>query len=1801
MKRLQPIRVETSSRRGGAVIVVVLTLMTSLAFIGLFFYTLADNELSVATAFEKKPDQVIDPDGVSDFALQQVLVSTPSNRPRSPLHGGIVTYKGNRTAISDKSLLAHVIGLVAADGTPVDVRPRNGRGIGVYGTNLSSGQPKSTASGEIDFDYNGDYDATNAGTRAATREATGTDFRLNFSSLTSGTGAPFDLDVNPRFIHLPDVDYTYPDVNSLFLSYDTVLPNGTRVVIPSYQRPQLFPDYRTAGFATLYTDPQTLPQVLRPHALSVYNVSEDINGNGSLDPGEDLDGDGSISAIRRYAILPGGTVAHSGDRNRIIAPFSSFPSFGSTAANQMGVFSSSAQYELDVDADGDGVLDSIWLDLDHPIVDLADGRQAVPMFYVKVIDMDALLNVNHHGHDPRFTFNSNNAAADAFSQVYGLTNAWIHASNQGASPAEVNPLPALYADPASANDIDQTAATVAAATLQHRGIFADNSTGPPTDRTPAFNTPDSTSRIRMANAELFRLLHGSPEYRSDLSYANSNAGADIPGRYGEAVTANGLPAQVLRNALLASGGSGVFPSAGDTRLYDDDGDDNNPSDPAPPAVTDDNFSSGRTYPNNFYNLLSNPLVYPYSVHPRDFTGLGQYAPLGLTYSINPNLPANIGAVRYLAGLELSMPINPSRWLYYGTRDMTTSVLTPAAWQDLDNGVVVTPGLSSVPWSRGANPGSNDRLFDPRISGTPYDGLLNENDELVADANFPTQVDAPFPPSELAALHPSDQQWQLIRDNSRLRKLASFNFEASRRAAAIRQQFTTDSRDRLEHGHHRPFTEDTNFNGMLDPGEDTNGNGVLDAGPRYREFNDVTPSSGLFRFPPRFGASGGLYGTGITSRHELITSSSTPIDAADPFRPVVRRLLTTEENNQFNIGGSRNLPGQKLNLNRLLVNFDRNGNPIYRRLTPHVSTFVAGDSDSSGYLLDAGGNVRPASHANPTTYDGSAPITQAYYTIGDAGYVYDPHIPAPPSGTFNPVPFTAIDSTTVPGRFAQEAWARYDRQRLARDIYTLLYTLGAPDTLDVTTNPYPIVSDANQNGIDDLVEAMAQFAVNYVDGLDPDDVITRFEFDADLSNGWDTTTSPWPVNAVVYGVEAQQLTLSEAYWIKALKQMSDFTGTIYRDDDQQHQFLYIELRNATPFTVPLPTDSYRIVRVESDPTFTMSVGVRSNAVEFKTNSGGLYKQVGPGENFLVGTHDGSITVHQAGSPSFGQVRAADFYLNTDTATPEFEANVPNGPSALDPNTQPAPVPLTDLDLCHPQDTEFHTDRTLNDLTTLGGLDVGLGTKLVGLANPTQVETKTSFVLVLERQLNTHAAGVLQKDNWVEVDRMWVQGADFAPTSNAVIADPMNTPLKTMKSGERRQPLTLRDSTNERTTYPITPNPPTTPPTVDWMYRYELNPNGGLQNHTLDSQGSKHGPNSQQAAAFDVWQPHFDRDLTSVYDLLSVPVITPVRLVEQLTNLSGKLSGKYPSINALIAGELPTVAGQYFRNPDGDANDNNVLDGWETPNRWYRLLEFVEIPPRANDTVRDGQMVRRRTDGRINLNTLRHEPVLAGLIDDTTQLQDTSAARPALDRLDAGRNWFEQLLYARDGIDPISSLPLPGVPGSMPFRSLSYVDPQPNGGGAPDAQLENTLLRLHHPYAATVVNAQIVNEGLFEARGTNDVLAVAPPSTTKDNVDYYTRNRLLSKIANNTTNRSHVFAIWVGYELFEAHQPNPNVPDVVQIGARIEDLPGHREFVVADMTRLEEAFVDDPTDVDGSGNAIPGRFDWRKFIIYRKRIK
>jgi hypothetical protein len=309
---------------------------------------------------------------------------------------------------------------------------------------------------------------------------------------------------------------------------------------------------------------------------------------------------------------------------------------------------------------------------------------------------------------------------------------------------------------------------------------------------------------------------------------------------------------------------------------------------------------------------------------------------------------------------------------------------------------------------------------------------------------------------------------------------------------------------------------------------------------------------------------------------------------------------------------------------------------------------------------------------------------------------------------------------------------------------------------------------------------------------------------------------------------------------------------------------------------------------------------------------------------------------------------------------------------------------------------------------------------------------------------------------------------------------------------------------------------------------------------------------------------------------------------------------------------------------------------------------------------------RTPGKINLNTLRYPDVLAGLVDesDVYALTFTTAFGPGLnfpaglsvpsslpdqhgDQVSvptaaATRDWWLQFLTSRDGIDPLpttvtaplqtagTGLPLPGMPrvpsgilpptlpapgssvpaGSHPFRSPGFsayasgTGPAAAFGGVDvngyNGTLESTILRSLPGDPVTAPTPPPSPDGrrrLFE-------LGTAPEHAA-DTVDYATKNRVLSKILQNTTTRSNVFLVWIQIDFFSAKDVNP--PNgVVRIGAKLGTSPAYRGFFVIDrsqaMNLMGPQFLPakDPT-TNKFVFSMNQSFNYQSLILYRQRIQ
>lgn len=194
-----------------------------------------------------------------------------------------------------------------------------------------------------------------------------------------------------------DEDYDAADVNNMFLCLERA--DGS-VIQPSFHRPHLIRQVEQSGIlgstkeGVAWTHPNGRNLILRPR-----------------------------QADRNLAVMQGLT-PHPNDLQDI-------PDVdGSTIRGD-------SPAELDVDNDGDGIKDSVWIDLGHPQINVG-GRKIIPLFAFKVIDLDSKINLNTAG-----KFIQTEAIDKSLTDIPIPNLPEMHRSNLGASVTEINPKHAL--------------------------------------------------------------------------------------------------------------------------------------------------------------------------------------------------------------------------------------------------------------------------------------------------------------------------------------------------------------------------------------------------------------------------------------------------------------------------------------------------------------------------------------------------------------------------------------------------------------------------------------------------------------------------------------------------------------------------------------------------------------------------------------------------------------------------------------------------------------------------------------------------------------------------------------------------------------------------------------------------------------------------------------------------------------------------------------------------------------------------------------------------------------------------------------------------------------------------------------------------------------------------------------------------------------------------------------------------------------------------------------------------------------
>ena len=482
MRRGRETRAERKRGRRGSTLLVVLALLGMLLLLGMMYFTFATQEQHNATNFAETAKRIDDPvddiEAIFDSVLEQVVQGPSYDRKMSALWGG-------------RNSLAY--GMVGPD-----LQPYNGAGVRVYRT--TSGQLV------VDQDRDGVADTDQSL------------LQLNNSPAARETWPPTEqrLETFPA----PDVDYTYPDHTSPYLAYigttwktpAGVAATGYPVIKPSFHRPEFLRDNNgnpIADWATHTAGGGTAPfstagRLFRPHPNHLYVPRSDQTN--------------ITTPIRRF--LNDYDPADAGDILSLASafapnsprgfPFKNVPPLPApvppVASNrQQGVWSLTGlppnppftfpAHNFDVDNDNDGVLDSIWMDLDLPVmVRTSDNATYIPLIALLIQDLDSLLNLNAVGN---LSGDTRTAATTNFGN-----GADISRSSMSLSPSEINPEWALDTLPSEAPATSNPAS-------DYFRYFGHN----------------PVNYREFANMEWWWLNKGQVEYTTSLIHA---------GRYGEA-------------------------------------------------------------------------------------------------------------------------------------------------------------------------------------------------------------------------------------------------------------------------------------------------------------------------------------------------------------------------------------------------------------------------------------------------------------------------------------------------------------------------------------------------------------------------------------------------------------------------------------------------------------------------------------------------------------------------------------------------------------------------------------------------------------------------------------------------------------------------------------------------------------------------------------------------------------------------------------------------------------------------------------------------------------------------------------------------------------------------------------------------------------------------------------------------------------------------------------------------------------------------------------------------------------------
>ncbi len=785
----------------------------------------------------------------------------------------------------------------------------------------------------------------------------------------------------------------------------------------------------------------------------------------------------------------------------------------------------------------------------------------------------------------------------------------------------------------------------------------------------------------------------------------------------------------------------------------------------------------------------------------------------------------------------------------------------------------------------------------------------------------------------------------------------------------------------------------------------------------------------------------------------------------------------------------------------------------------------------------------------------------------------------------------------------------DRTNLALDVYNMLIKVtgvGDPRTIgyfqSIPSNAEPNYLNRQKNK--NAARWLAQLALNIVDFIDEDDYMTPWQWCPQAKD----IDNPFSIPEWLFGTELNQLVINEVY-AQIDNDVKDPTiydnkGVLLKNPKAANYCVnfWVELHN--PFKAPVAGSSFprdggkAIIQTANQNNYQIVVTTASN---FNSISGNFYSTlpVKPNGTVLPGKNPPLAIIFDTPKLPDAQVWPTPGYpgVPQQLPGPTFTyVDVPGGaPGSAwgSPYTSPAQTPYGFLVIGpdppkNAAGQNFLPGRNPFPTPAVSQYNVPNAKPVYGnfpqlswvrpvtnAADPRQ----DVYGIYLQRLANPNLPynpnpGTALFNPYITVDYFDKIGKAYTTLHDSVVYDQNGNNQNpaapsTWSSWGRKQPYVGFSN-------PVVPDPTVNPkavPTVigNWVPQKPIPANTGPQ-HTFN----RH--NGRQGGVGFLSQP------PNPLDTLTTPFYWPVHLDRQL-------------VNPLELLNVSCYAPWQFTQKFGAVNQLGVIDDhrapWDNQNTLlYRFLEMAQTPYYVSPVagVPGG-----RVTGKININTIWDKEILDALVDNPNILVDSTS--PLI-----FRNLFQSLMDSRsprvdtigvpgptddnDFNSDIQTLPngQPAAPlMNRPFKSLNVgVYPPVPGSQYPNGLgIENTILRTDQNYKITPKRKLFGSTDNVTAYPPIPVsvppipqLPAVPPNKSlppdtgvpTGSLPFKT-NELLTKIYNNTTTRSNVFAVWLTVGFFEVvDEGSYPVKLGGEIGRGENRHIRHRMFSIIDRTNL-----------------------------------